>query len=120
MKTTFLVGVSLAFLVSLLFLVPMPAAAQSQTTITINGFLFSKLTAIGTRSEQPIYFLQKFDNSEIQIKPKKPFQDDPVLMPHLGTKVTIVGTVDGNMISYTSVKRCPSSTADCMIQWGKR
>ncbi len=93
-----------------------PAPAQSDKTL--NGFLFAKLYAIGSKSEGPMYFLQKFDETEIRIKKHAQlFQDDPALRAHLGTKVSLTGTVDGNEITYISIERCPRSVKGCEIQW---
>jgi len=57
------------------------------------GYLFSKLTAIGTRSEDTIYFLQQLDNKEILVlrTTDERFKPDPVLHKHLATKVVIDG-----------------------------
>jgi hypothetical protein len=93
------------------------AVAQGQQTL--HGYLFSKLAAIGTRSEGPAYFLQTFDDSDVQIKKHAlPFQDDPALRAHLGTKVIIVGTMKDSVLDYTSVAQCPTSVHGCVIQWG--
>lgn len=70
----------------------------------LNGFLFSKLAAIGTRSEGPIYFLQQFDEKEIPIVKKAHlWEEDPVLQKHLGKKVTIHGRLVEGRIEYKDV-----------------
>ncbi len=85
---------------------------------TINGFLFAKLKLIGSKSEGPAYFLQKFDYNEIGIKKHTQlFEDDPALRVHLGKKVSVTGTVDENEITYTSIEKCPPSVKGCEIQW---
>ena len=116
MKSQIRASLASAILIALAALSASPASAQSQRTI--NGYLYSKLSGIGTRSEAPIYFLQKFDKSEIQIKKRTmSFQDDPTLAAHLGTKVTVTGTVTGNALSYTSIATCAVSVKGCEIQW---
>ena len=70
-----------------------------------DGFLFSKLQAIGTRSEGPAYFLQRFDDKDVPIlKHTMMWQKDPALQKHLGTKVTVEGEMMGDVLTYTSVK----------------
>lgn len=71
-----------------------------------NGFLYSKLQNVGTRSEGPGYFLQTFDGRDLAIKKHGMlWQHDRTLDVHLGTKVTIHGDFWGrNMIAYRSVK----------------
>ena len=65
----------------------------------LDGFLFSKLANIGSRSEGPEYFLQEFDLKEIPIVKKAHlWEEDRVLQKHLATKVTIRGRlVDGHL-----------------------
>ncbi len=59
-----------------------------------NGFIFSKLHSIGTRSEGPNYFLQQFDYNEIPIKKQaEPWGEDPNLQKVLGAKATITGEI---------------------------
>lgn len=72
---------------------------------SFDGFLYTKLQAIGTRSEGPAYYLQTFDNKDIAIrKNASMWQADPVLQPHVGTKVTIEGDLVGGVLQYKSVK----------------
>lgn len=95
------------------------APASANTPQTINGYLYSKLAHIGSKSEGPIYFLQKFDETEIPIaKHVEIFQDDPKLRARLGTKVTVTGTMTGDAFSYASIERCAPSTEECVVQWG--
>jgi hypothetical protein len=93
-----------------------PASAETQQTI--NGFLFSKLAGIHYRSEGPIYFLQKFDYTEVEIAKHAPLEgDDANLHARLGTKVSITGDMEGGSFRYTSIKRCPVSVEGCEIQY---
>ena len=70
----------------------------------LNGFLFSKLQAIGSRSEGPVYFLQQFDEKEIPILKKVHlWEEDPVLQKLLGKKVTLHGRLSGGRIEYKDV-----------------
>jgi hypothetical protein len=92
-----------------------PAAPEQ----TIHGFLFAKLAAIGSKSETPVYFLQKLDNSELHVvMDPAPFHDEPRLRPHLGTKVTIVGAANGNTFHASAISRCAPSTHGCELNWG--
>ncbi len=57
-----------------------------------NGFIFSKLHLIGSKSEGPSYFLQQSDFNEILIeKQAELWEEDPALQKVLGTKVTVTG-----------------------------
>lgn len=70
----------------------------------LDGFLFSKLGAIGTRSEGPDYFLQLFDFMEIPIVKKvSPWEEDPRLQKHLATKVTLSGYFEDNRFQYEEI-----------------
>ena len=72
---------------------------------TFNGFLFSKLGRIGTKSEGPDYFLQLKDYSEVPIiKKAELWQPDPELQKCLGKKVEIVAKHDPTYLEYESVK----------------
>lgn len=94
----------------------MPTSAETQQTI--DGFLFSKLWAIASHSEEPIYFLQKFDHTEVKIaKHAPPWHDDANLHALLGTKVSITGDMKGGFFQYTSIKRCLPPVKGCEIQW---
>jgi len=76
-------------------------AATSQI---FNGYLFSKLAAIGSRSEGPEYFLQGFDYSETPIKKHvELFEDDPQLRALLATKVAVTGSMIGKVLAYSSI-----------------
>lgn len=69
-----------------------------------DGFIFSKLDLIGTKSEGPEYFLQQFDYSEIPIeKETSPWQQDPNLQKKLATKVTIDGKLLSGRLHYDSI-----------------
>jgi len=82
-----------------------PALAADAALQKFDGFLFSKLANIGTKSEGPAYFLQKFNYTEVRIlKHTMLWQPDPALQQYLGTKVTIKGEMAGAVLTYTSVK----------------
>lgn len=69
-----------------------------------NGYLFSRLAAIGTKSEGPVYFLQQFDYAEHQVIKKAPlWQEDPKLHRFLNRKVTIDGKMSYSGIEYNTV-----------------
>ncbi len=89
----------------------MAAPESVQKKLTIDGFLYSKLAAINTRSEEPRYFLQLPDHGkELTIESHaRPYHDDPTLHKHLGTKVTMVGEMKGDMLSYSAIRKCDSS-----------
>jgi hypothetical protein len=71
----------------------------------LEGYLFSKLAAIGSKSEGPQYFLQQFNYDELSIiKQAVPWQEDRNLHPHLNKKVKIEGTITPNGIEYTSIR----------------
>jgi hypothetical protein len=88
---------------------------------TLHGFLFAKLAAIGSRSETPLYYLQQLDDSERRVAVNaKPFQDEPMLRPYLGTKVTVTGTSGADYFQIDSIARCASDTDGCEINWGEK
>lgn len=69
-----------------------------------DGYLFSKLHLIGTRSEGPIYLLQHWDYSENPvIKQTELWQEDPNLHKFLGKKVTIDGAFGQDGIRYDQI-----------------
>jgi hypothetical protein len=69
------------------------------------GFLFSKLHLIGSRSEGPIYNLQHWDYSEIKIKKKTNlWEEDPELQKFLGKKVVIEGEKESDEITYSKIQ----------------
>jgi len=69
-----------------------------------NGYLFSKLQAIGSRSEGPIYYLQQFDYKEfVVLKKVQPWQGDPKLSQFLNKKVTIQGQLGMSGIDYKTI-----------------
>ena len=58
------------------------------------GYLFAKLTALGSKSEGPLYALQLEDGKELPIQKKVlPWMEDPVLQTCLGERVTVYGTL---------------------------
>ena len=72
---------------------------------TYNGYLFSKLDNIGTKSEGPSYYLQQWDNSEVHIiKNGILWQHDAELDKYLNTKVTITGAMEGGQLRYTKIE----------------
>lgn len=69
-----------------------------------DGFLFSKLHLIGSKSEGPSYFLQQFDYREVPIdKHTWPWQEDKALQECLGTKVTLHGSFQAGRLKYEKV-----------------
>ena len=67
-----------------------------------DGYVFSKLHLIGSKSEGPIYFLQQWDYTELAVvKKTMPWEQDPAL--HEARKVTIHGTFDKDGIHYDKV-----------------
>jgi len=69
-----------------------------------DGYLFSKLHAIGTKSEGPIYILQHWNYSENPvIKKTMPWQEDPNLHKFLDQKVTIEGAFGQDGIRYEKI-----------------
>lgn len=87
-----------------------PVAAE-----TLSGFLFAKLGQIGTRSEGPAYFLQKWNNEDIPIAKKSLlFRPDPALEPLVGHKVSIKGTMTGGALDYDAIEPCDGAL-DCEL-----
>lgn len=71
-----------------------------------DGYLFSKLHLIGSKSEGPAYFLQQFDYKEIAVvKQAHLWKEDPKLHKFLATKVTIVGQMTPAGIRYKDIMR---------------
>ena len=71
---------------------------------TFQGFLFSKLDLIGSKSEGPKYFLQQYDYRELEIiKNADAWKEDPDLQPHLGQKSVLVGSEEDGRLSYEYV-----------------
>jgi hypothetical protein len=69
-----------------------------------DGYVFSKLYAIGSKSEGPAYFLQQWDYDEIKIAKKANlWEDDPALHQFLGKKATIEGSIDQDGIHYDKI-----------------
>jgi len=72
---------------------------------TYGGYLFCKLENIGTKSEGPSYFLQRWDDSEVHIiKNGILWQNDPELDKYLNTKVIITGTMEDGQLRYTKIE----------------
>ncbi len=69
-----------------------------------DGYLFSKLAAIGTKSEGPVYFLQQSNYNEIIIKKKAMlFENDSTLHALLGKLVKVKGEIHINEIDYAEI-----------------
>lgn len=69
-----------------------------------DGYMFSKLDNIGSKSEGPKYFLQHFDYSESVVeKQVNLWQEDPNLHKYLNTKVTIEGKLSSGGIMYDKI-----------------
>lgn len=68
------------------------------------GFLFSKLEAIGSKSEGPVYYIQQLDYIEIKIlKKANPWEQDPALQKYLGSKVDISGQLESGGLKYEKI-----------------
>jgi hypothetical protein len=77
---------------------------QSSVPQTFDGYLYAKLTAQGTRSEGPVYYLQLPSNRELTVvKQCEPWKNDTLLHKCLGMKVTIRGSRKADSISYVSI-----------------
>lgn len=69
-----------------------------------DGYLFSKLDCIGSKSEGPKYFLQYFDYKEnVVIKQAHLWEEDPNLHRYLNKKVTIEGKLSYSGIIYEKI-----------------
>ena len=69
-----------------------------------DGYIFSKLHLIGSKSEGPSYFLQQWDYSEIPIiKNAELWKQDPKLHSFLGKKVTVSGKSCQDGIYYEDI-----------------
>lgn len=69
-----------------------------------DGYLFSKLDKIGSRSEGPVYILQQWDSKEISVVKKvELWKKDTVLHKYLGKKVTIEGVLREKKIHYEKI-----------------
>lgn len=69
-----------------------------------DGYLFSKLHLIGTKSEGPEYILQCFNYSELPIvKKTNLWEQDPALHNFLGKKITIEGKTTNSGIEYKKI-----------------
>ena len=69
-----------------------------------DGYLFSKLDCIGSRSEGPKYFLQYLDYKEdVVVKRVHLWEEDPDLHKFLNKKVTIEGRLSARGIFYDKI-----------------
>lgn len=69
-----------------------------------DGYLFSKLDKIGSKSEGPVYILQKWDYKEIPIvKKAELWKKDTALHKFLGKKVNIEGVLREKEIHYEKI-----------------
>jgi len=69
------------------------------------GFIFTKLGSIGTRSEGPEYYIQLYNYKEIHIiKNGITFQSDKVLDKFVGKKAIIEGEMFEGQLRYTKIK----------------
>lgn len=74
----------------------------------LEGYLFSKMAAFGTRSEGRIYLLQFFDYKEVKIKKGNDLSPvDPQLDSYLDCKVRIEGDVVNDEIVYQKIGALP-------------
>jgi hypothetical protein len=61
------------------------------------GIIISKKERIGTRSEGPEYYIEIVEpndlgQTELAVRKKVPlWQEDPILQPHVGQKVQLIG-----------------------------
>lgn len=77
---------------------------EREETKRFDGYLFSKLALIGSKSEGPQYMLQQWDYKEIRvIKKVHLWQNDPNLHKFLGKRVTIIGFFSHEGIEYESI-----------------
>lgn len=77
--------------------------ADDKKADRFDGYLFAKLSAIGTKSEGPIYLLQQNDYTELHVqKQVPPWNNDPALHKLLGRKVTLLGAYTADGIVYDS------------------
>jgi hypothetical protein len=82
-----------------------------------DGYLFSKLALIGTKSEGPSYFLQQWDYGEIPVvKRSFPWAPDPQLHPFLGRKVTIWGEMGQEGIHYYKITDLVEDTERAFLE----
>jgi hypothetical protein len=70
----------------------------------IHGYLFAKLSNIGSKSEGPAYYLQQFDYTELEIvKQVNLWEEDPALHPFIASKVTLLGDVHPDGVVYEQI-----------------
>lgn len=68
------------------------------------GYLFTKLASIGSKSEGPTYYLQQNDNSELLIKKvADAWKPDPILHQFIARKVVVSGDMQGNQLHYEKI-----------------
>jgi hypothetical protein len=101
MKRRRLLG-ALGVAVLMALAVGQPAKAAEKKTY--KGFLYTVLDAIGTEDEDPIYFLEQFDGSDLMVlKRASKKKVDTTLQSFIGRKVTIEGVLMGQSIDYYRV-----------------
>lgn len=77
------------------------------------GYLFSKLHLIGSKSEGPSYFLQQWSYNEIPVVKKTMlWEEDPVLHKYLAKEVMIEGKLHSNRIYYEKIRELKRRTAE--------
>ena len=71
-----------------------------------NGFLYSKLQNMGTRSEGPAYYLQQADyQGDVLVeKRSSPWEADDLLQKFLGMKVKMIGEIVGDALRYSDLE----------------
>lgn len=78
---------------------------SADDTKTFNGFLYSMLNAINTKDEEPVYYLQTFDNRDfLVLKRASKKHEDSTLQQYLGKKVTIEGVEMNQTIDYKHIR----------------
>lgn len=78
-----------------------------------DGFLFSKLRHIGSKSEGPDYFLQQFDYKELPVLKKVLlWQQDPELQKFIAGKVIIHGKMNSGGICYETIEDYSSAIVE--------
>lgn len=69
------------------------------------GYLYAKLSAIGSKFEGPVYYLQQLKGGDLVVAKKcLPWENDPVLHQILGTKIIVRGTLTNEGITYDTVE----------------
>jgi hypothetical protein len=84
----------------------MGAPASAQDAKTFNGYLYSMLNAINTPDEEPVYYLQTFDNRDLLVlKRASKKNEDSALQEYVGKKVTIIGVEMNQTIDYQHIHK---------------